>query len=155
MEPSRNSRPLVPLSSNPNDFEALRPGHFLVQRLLITIPEVGRTQRSLYVRWQQLKPIHQTYRQRWTRGYLHHLQANKILKSARTGWHLQGKGTLNCDLCTSQHVRHNGNAIREAHQAIFADAIALRGTSDSLYINTIERPSKQSEELRHIAVIIN
>ncbi|XP_037912066.1 uncharacterized protein LOC119652195 [Hermetia illucens] len=64
-----NSRPLVPISNNPDDLEALTPSHFLVQRALAAVVEVDRTQRSLYEWWQQLKAIHQTFWQRWTREY--------------------------------------------------------------------------------------
>lgn len=34
-----NSRPLTPLSDDPNDLRALTPGHFLVREMLQTYPE--------------------------------------------------------------------------------------------------------------------
>jgi len=35
-----NSRPLVQLSSDPAEYDYLTPGHFLIGRLLLSIPEV-------------------------------------------------------------------------------------------------------------------
>lgn len=34
-----NSRPIVPMSTDPNDFATLTPAHFLIGRSLVSIPE--------------------------------------------------------------------------------------------------------------------
>lgn len=35
-----NSRPIMPLSDDPNDFVALTPAHFLIGESLVSIPEL-------------------------------------------------------------------------------------------------------------------
>lgn len=49
-----NSRPLSPLSDDPNDFNALTPGHFLIGNALSTIPEpsLENVRSSHLSRWQ-------------------------------------------------------------------------------------------------------
>jgi len=34
-----NSRPITPLSADPNDYRALTPGHFLIGHPIVEIPE--------------------------------------------------------------------------------------------------------------------
>lgn len=71
-----NSRPLTPLSSDPNDLSVLTPGHFLTLEPLTTVPDSDLTHIKLnrLNRWQLLQRIHQDLWKRWHREYLHTLQ---------------------------------------------------------------------------------
>lgn len=71
-----NSRPLVPLSSDPNDLEALTPSHFLIGEPLTSIPERDFTHTTInYVkRYQHLQQIGQHFWSRWRKEYLNQLQ---------------------------------------------------------------------------------
>jgi transposase InsO family protein len=71
-----NSRPLTPMSNDPNDFEVLTPGHFLVGRPLTAKPErkflnIATTKLD---RFNQLQQIQQKFWSRWYHEYLHTLQ---------------------------------------------------------------------------------
>ncbi|XP_047995789.1 uncharacterized protein LOC125233753 [Leguminivora glycinivorella] len=77
-----NSRPLTPLSSDPNDLSALTPGHFLTTEPLSIVPEedlsdvrVGPLQR-----WKLLQKMHQDFWSKWSKEYMHTLQQ-------RMKWH--------------------------------------------------------------------
>nr|CAI5870487.1 unnamed protein product [Callosobruchus analis] len=76
-----NSRPLCPLSDDPNDFEALTPGYFLFGTRLTSIVEedVQQITSNRLKLYHQLKQIIQGFWTRWVREYLHTLQA-------RTKW---------------------------------------------------------------------
>lgn len=71
-----NSRPLTPLSSDPNDFSVLTPGHFLVGDPLVALPETPLSDVSLnrLNRWQMIQRITQQFWHRWSTEYLHTLQ---------------------------------------------------------------------------------
>ncbi|XP_060863783.1 uncharacterized protein LOC132940289 [Metopolophium dirhodum] len=77
VEAALNLRPLVPASSDPNDLECLTPGHFLIGRPLLSIPEPISTsaQVSLQTRWKLLQQSFQFFWRRWSREYLNTLQA--------------------------------------------------------------------------------
>ena len=75
IEACLNSRPLCPLSDDPNDLEVLTPGHFLVGAPLTSIPgpqyvDINVNRLS---RWQRLTQI-QHFWQRWAKEYLCQLQ---------------------------------------------------------------------------------
>jgi len=70
-----NSRPLVASSNDPNDLEALTPGHFLIGRPLTTVPEpCYREIKSLKVRWHKVQQLVQQFWERWRTEYLQSLQ---------------------------------------------------------------------------------
>lgn len=73
IEAMLNSRPLTPLSSDPSDFNALTPGHFLTGAPLVSIPERDLTQVPVnrLKRWQVTHQLFQTIWRRWTSEYLH------------------------------------------------------------------------------------
>lgn len=71
-----NSRPLCPVSSDPNDFEVLTPGHFLIGQPLNAVPEYSFKDVKMYKlsRFQLLQQITQSFWHRWHLEYLHTLQ---------------------------------------------------------------------------------
>ncbi|XP_017473957.1 PREDICTED: uncharacterized protein LOC108364683 [Rhagoletis zephyria] len=70
-----NSRPLTPISSDPNDLRPLTPGHFLIGRSLLTIPEPSTTASSTMLgRYQHVQYIQQQFWHRWQQDYLKELQ---------------------------------------------------------------------------------
>ncbi|XP_051166617.1 uncharacterized protein LOC127284933 [Leptopilina boulardi] len=70
-----NSRPISPMSSDPNDLHPLTPGHFLIggpltsfpQADLITIPS------NRLSNWQHAQQLRQHFWKRWSKEYLHQL----------------------------------------------------------------------------------
>lgn len=71
-----NSRPLIPMSSDPNDLSALTPAHFLIGQELTAIPERDLTGDKVnhVKRFKHLQLIGQHFWARWRKEYLHHLQ---------------------------------------------------------------------------------
>ncbi|XP_062556585.1 uncharacterized protein LOC134221410 [Armigeres subalbatus] len=70
-----NSRPLTPISNDPDDFEALTPGHFLIQRPLIAIPEpdlAGIPENRLSA-WEMETKFTQQLWRKWSKQYLSNL----------------------------------------------------------------------------------
>ncbi|XP_038119868.1 uncharacterized protein LOC119769976 [Culex quinquefasciatus] len=70
-----NSRPLTPLSNDPADFEALTPGHFLIQRPLTAIPEpnLDHIPENRLLRgsaWQTVQRYTQQLWKKWSNLYL-------------------------------------------------------------------------------------
>lgn len=71
-----NSRPLIPLSSDPNDLEAITPGHFIIGEALNSVPQVDIQGQATNYRsqYKHVMQMSQHFWSRWTRDYLHNLQ---------------------------------------------------------------------------------
>ena len=67
-----NSRPITPISNDPNDFEALTPGHFLVQRPLTAIaePDLENVPENRLSFWQRAQHYLQLLWRKWSTLYL-------------------------------------------------------------------------------------
>ena len=80
IEACLNSRPLTPLTSNSDGIEALTPGHFLIGRPLMALPDSAFSYRqvSLLKRWDLCQNIVRHFWQRWSSEYLTTL--NKFTK---------------------------------------------------------------------------
>ncbi|XP_036322129.1 uncharacterized protein LOC118736136 [Rhagoletis pomonella] len=76
IEAVMNSRPIAPLSSDPNDYEALTPGHFIIGSVLKALPERQlSTNISSLQRWNQIAGIKEAFWNRWSHEYINELQA--------------------------------------------------------------------------------
>ncbi|XP_017875370.2 uncharacterized protein LOC108622175 [Ceratina calcarata] len=88
-----NSRPLTPLSSDPNDLLALTPGHFLIGDSLTNLRERDflHTPSNRLSTWQHIQKIKQHFWNRWHREYLNELtKRSKWIK----GDHAIKEGTV-------------------------------------------------------------
>jgi hypothetical protein len=71
-----NSRPITPMSNDPEDVRALTPGHFLIGRALTTLPESNQLDRksAKVTHWEGLQKIQQKFWQLWYHDYLRQMQ---------------------------------------------------------------------------------
>ncbi|XP_018358471.1 PREDICTED: uncharacterized protein LOC108758159 [Trachymyrmex cornetzi] len=71
-----NSRPISPMSNDPNDVQALSPGHFLIGQPLNSYshPNLEDIQINRLSRWQLVERLRQHFWQRWQIEYLNSLQ---------------------------------------------------------------------------------
>lgn len=71
-----NSRPLTQLSSDPEDYDALTPGHFLIHRPLTAIAEPSLAEQPLnrLDRWKEVQEFLRRLWKRWATEYLSGLQ---------------------------------------------------------------------------------
>lgn len=81
-----NSRPLTPLTEDPDDLEPLTPGHFLIGAPLAALPEpmVDNTTHTRVTRYKHLRLLVQHFWKRWSSEYLHSLQQ-------RSKWRIEQK----------------------------------------------------------------
>lgn len=80
-----NSRPLCPLPEDVNEFEVLTPGHFLIGRPLISLPEPEVTDVPVnrLSKWQRLTKQVQLIWKRWQIDVLSHLQQRNKWRTER------------------------------------------------------------------------
>lgn len=71
-----NSRPITPLSEDPNDLSYLSPGHFLVGTALNSFPcrDFSEINENRLLRWQRVEQLRQHFWRRWSSEYLGSLQ---------------------------------------------------------------------------------
>lgn len=76
IEACLNSRPLCQLTNDPNDIDALTPGHFLIGRPLTAPaePSILHLQQNRLSRWQYIEQLRQHFWARWSKEYLGQLQ---------------------------------------------------------------------------------
>jgi len=94
VEACLNSRPLQPLTDDPDDLTALTPGHFLIGAPLLAVlePSLATEKDSTLSRWQLVQKLRDHYWQRWSREYLQAL-------SSRPKWTRSEAGPKIGDLC--------------------------------------------------------
>ncbi|KMQ91270.1 hypothetical protein RF55_8889 [Lasius niger] len=70
-----NSRPLTPLSTDPNDLSCITPGHFLIGTALnrFPVPDLTEEKENRLLRWQRVEQMRQHFWKRWNSEYLHTL----------------------------------------------------------------------------------
>nr|CAI5843366.1 unnamed protein product [Callosobruchus analis] len=84
-----NSRPLCPLTDDPDDYQTLTPGHFIVGTRLTSLVEedVKEIPINRLKHYHHLKYMIQHFWKRWSQEYLHNLQS-------RTKWRLNDSQQL-------------------------------------------------------------
>lgn len=75
-----NSRPLTPMSEDPEDLRVLTPGHFLIGRSLTAMPEKDflHTPNNRLSHWEGLQQLQQKFWNFWYNNFLHQLQTRPI-----------------------------------------------------------------------------
>ncbi|XP_029171148.1 uncharacterized protein LOC114940595 [Nylanderia fulva] len=76
IEACLNSRPIAPVSDNPDDYHALTPGHFLIGTSLLAPaePSVLEFNENRLSRWQMIQRLTEEFWRSWSSDYLHSLQ---------------------------------------------------------------------------------
>ncbi|XP_075167628.1 uncharacterized protein LOC142239732 [Haematobia irritans] len=78
-----NSRPLSPISEDPNELIPLTPGHLLRGAPLIAVPEEYSDNLTLMNRWKRLKTLQIQFAKRWKTEYICELQKRHKWKSTQ------------------------------------------------------------------------
>lgn len=76
IEACLNSRPLCPMSEDPDDFEVLKPGHFILGRAPLTLPhpDLKHIEMNRLTRFQLIQQLYQSFWEQWSHEYLARLQ---------------------------------------------------------------------------------
>lgn len=82
IEACLNSRPLMPMSNDPNDYLPLTPSHFLIGDSLASLPQtdIKDVPVSSLTRYERLQQLQQQFWNNWSREYLSHLQTRNKWK---------------------------------------------------------------------------
>lgn len=94
VEACLNSRPIGPLSDDPNDQSALTPAHFLIGEPLITLSEpenLLEVNQNRLLRWQLVQNMYQQFWEKWHKEYVTTL-------SQRSKWNDQHRNVTIGDL---------------------------------------------------------
>lgn len=87
IEACLNSRPLMPESNDPNELNALTPGHFLIGGPITAIPstDLSDVSANKLKYWASLKSLSQKFWKRWSQEYLNTLQQRSKWRTKQTG----------------------------------------------------------------------
>ncbi|XP_076549217.1 uncharacterized protein LOC143306777 [Osmia lignaria lignaria] len=77
IEATLNSRPLEPLTDDPDDLSVLTPAHFLIGRAISTLPEPSVEQANISprARWHLIQQKLQQFWKRWSTQHLQRMQS--------------------------------------------------------------------------------
>lgn len=97
IEATLNSRPLYPMSNNPNDLQPLTPSHFLIGKPLVILPDLDYQDIKVnrLTRFQLIQQMHQGFWKQWSKLYLSQLQQKNKWK--------QGNGSVEIGRVTQLH----------------------------------------------------
>lgn len=81
-----NSRPLSPLSPDPNDHSPLTPAHFLIGRSLTELPDpdIRHIPQSRLSAYQKIQQVKQNFWARWSKEYVSELQQRAKWKQTQS-----------------------------------------------------------------------
>ncbi|XP_055599744.1 uncharacterized protein LOC129748951 isoform X2 [Uranotaenia lowii] len=76
IEAAMNSRPLVPMSEDPNDLSAITPAHFLIGTSMYSLPDRNLCEvvPNRLTHYQRLQQLYQQFWYHWRREYLQEMQ---------------------------------------------------------------------------------
>ncbi|UYV65812.1 hypothetical protein LAZ67_3005513, partial [Cordylochernes scorpioides] len=83
IEACLNSRPLGPISGDPNDLAVLTPAHFLLTSSSCCVPEEDLLSAQLLPRWKMVQKMVQHLWRQWSTDYIHNLQQRHKWRTPR------------------------------------------------------------------------